>query len=73
MTTYYISMKTWDNLDAIIIDEATLEAAEHGLNYLNPDDFTFLCEADSMEQAKEIWAKEWNQMVGDRLMEANHP
>ena len=73
MKNYYINMKTWEDLDAQIIDEETLAAAEQGRNYLNPDDFTYLCEAESLEQAKEAWAKEWNQMIGDRQMEANHP
>lgn len=72
MKDFYINMNHLDKLDAQIIDEATLVDAERFKNYLDADDFMHLCEAENMEQAKEIWAKEWNQMIGDRIMEASH-
>lgn len=73
MTYFYIDMKTWDRLDALIIDEATLQAAEQGLNYLNPDDFYGLGEAANLEEAQAMWAKQWNESVMDAIYEANHP
>lgn len=56
MKAYFINTTTWDSPDAEIIDGITLEKAEQGLNDLNPEDFLFLCEADSIDQAKEAWA-----------------
>ena len=73
MKTYYINMNTIDQYDAHIIDDAALEAAERGGNYLNADDFMFLCDAESFEQAKAIWVEEWNQSVFNREAEKHHP
>ena len=73
MKTYYININDLDKLDAQIIDERTLEDAERFKNYLNADDFTYLCEAENMEQAHEAWAKEWNESVFDRIAERHHP
>ena len=67
MKAYYINTRTWDRPDAEIIDEITMENAEQGLNSLNPEEFLFLCEADSLEQAKEAWAAAWNQPLSDIL------
>lgn len=50
MTNFYINYRSKSEL---IIDQETLEDAESGKNYLNPDDFMFLCEADSLEDAQD--------------------
>lgn len=55
MANYYIDYK---NSGEHIIDEATLKSAEAGKNYLNPDDFMFLCEADSLEDAQDKYRTE---------------
>lgn len=50
MANFYINYRI--NKEQII-DEKTLEDAENGNNYLNPDDFMFLCEADNLENAQD--------------------
>lgn len=50
MANFYINYRSNEEQ---IIDERTLENAENGNNYLNPDDFMFLCEADSLEDAQD--------------------
>lgn len=50
MANFYINYRS--NKEQII-DERTLEDAENGKNYLNPDDFMFLCEADTLEDAQD--------------------
>ena len=50
MANFYINYRINEEQ---IIDERTLEDAENGKNYLNPDDFMFLCEANSLEDAQD--------------------
>lgn len=50
MIEFYINYKI-DNEQ--IIDLHTLEEAERGNNYFNPDDFIFLCEAETLEEAQQ--------------------
>lgn len=50
MANFYINYRI--NKEQII-DERTLEDAESGKKHLNPDDFMFLCEADSLEDAQD--------------------
>lgn len=73
MNRYYISISTCYTPNPNIIDEDTLDQAERGENYLNPDDFMFHCEASSMEDAVKCYWKEfsehWNQIEG----ESDHP
>lgn len=53
---YFVNMNQMDDPQAVIIDEATLDAAERGENYLNPDDFIFHGEyADIKEARQELW------------------
>ena len=66
MTEFYINYKIDDEQ---IIDLATLEAAENGKNYLNPDDFMFLCEANNIEEAEQFNRHE-NMLA---KWECNHP
>lgn len=63
---YYINYKI-DNEQ--IIDAETLRQAEHGKNYLNPNDFMFLCEAENMHEAEQYYRRE--QAL--TLYECNHP
>ena len=53
MREYYIATLTYGTSQPIIIDEEAMYQAERGMNYLNPDDFMFLCEATCMADAKE--------------------
>ena len=48
---YYIDFNTWFTDDPLIIDEPTLEAAERGENYIDPEPFIFHGEFDSPEDA----------------------
>jgi hypothetical protein len=50
MANFYINYRINEEQ---IIDEAELERAEKGHSFLNADDFMFLCEADSLEDAQD--------------------
>ena len=73
MKNFYIQISTYETETPNIIDEATLEQAERGENYLNPDDFTFLCEAESASAANEAYFDEISKAFFERFAEALHP
>lgn len=73
MKEYYIRTATYGTNTPHIIDEEAMYQAEHRMNYLNPDDFMFLCEADCMADAKEQYWEEFSQMAFDKEAERNHP
>lgn len=73
MTCYYIRIETHGTNTPHIIDEETMYQAEHGMNYLNPDEFMFLCEADCLADAKEYYWEEFSQMANDYEAEHSHP
>lgn len=73
MKLYYIATLTYGTSNPIIIDEETMYQAEHGMNYLNPDDFMFHCEADCMADAKEQYWEEFSRMAFDQEAERMHP
>lgn len=73
MTAYYYRISEWGNPTPTIIDESTLEQAEKGLNYLNPDEFNFLCEAESLEKADEIYWDKVSRGYSYRMAESMHP
>ena len=73
MKNFYIQISTYETETPNIIDEATLEQAERGENYLNPDDFTFLCEAENASAANEFYFDEISRAFFERYAEANHP
>lgn len=60
---YFVDITNLNDPDATIIDETTLEVAERGENYLNPDDFIFHGEFASPEEARQA---HWNER-GDAL------
>lgn len=72
MTNYYCKTSLWGTESRCIIDEHTMEEAEQGKNYLNPDDFDFLCEAESMEEAERYYDKEQSDSIFDKIAEADH-
>lgn len=72
MKTYYIETRTYGTNMPNIIDEETMYQAEHGMNYLNPDDFMFHCEADCMHDAKEQYWEEFTQLAFDKEAEKYH-
>ena len=49
---YFYDWTAADEMSAVIIDLETLEAAERGENYLNPNNFSWLGEFDSPEAAR---------------------
>lgn len=73
MKPYYIRTETYGSAKPHIIDEETMYQAEHGMNYLNPDDFMFLCEDENMAGAKEQYWEEFGQLANDRFAELMHP
>lgn len=66
---YFIDITQLNDPDAPIIDEATLDAAERGENYLNPDDFIFHGEYADIEEARQA---HWDER-GERLYWEQHP
>lgn len=55
MTNFYINYKISGEE---IIDERTLDDAINGKNFLNADDFVFLCEAVSLEDAQDKYRED---------------
>lgn len=66
---YFVDITRLNDSQAPIIDEATLDAAERGENYLNPDDFILHGEFESPEDARQAL---WNEQ-GERLYWEQHP
>lgn len=70
---YYVRISTYGTNAPHIIDEEAMYQAEHKMNYLNPDEFMFLCEADCMHDAKEQYWEEFSQLANDYIAEKEHP
>lgn len=73
MREYYIRIDTYGEGTPHIIDEEGMYQAERGMNYLNPDEFMFLCEADCMADAKEFYLEEFSRKAFDKEAERFHP
>ena len=73
MKAYFIRTNTYGTNTPHIIDEETMEQAEKGRNYLNPEEFMFHCEADSMNEAEEQYWKEFSEMACDYMAEKDYP
>ena len=69
---YYIQISTWGSDTPNIIDADTMENAELGLNYLNPEDFDYLCEADCIHDAEEFYFEEQRRSIFDAYAEQFH-
>ena len=65
---YFVNQNQLYDPQAVIIDESTLDAAEQGKNYLNPDDFIFHGEFTSEEEARQAL---WNEQ-GDAIYCKQH-
>lgn len=70
---YYIQLSTWGSETPNIIDAETMENAERGLNYLNPEDFNYLCEAGCLHDAEEFYFEELSEAIFDAYAEQFHP
>lgn len=66
---YYIKIDTYGERDVMIINGNVMEQAERGENYLDPEEFMFLCEAESAEEAACYHAT----TVCSEMMDRNHP
>lgn len=73
MTSFYIKLSTWGTSQPQIIDDEALYQAERGMNYLNADDFDYLCEAETAREAEQFYWEAFSQNVFDHIAEANHP
>lgn len=71
--SYYIRIDTYGWGYPCIIDEEAFCQAERGENYLNPEDFMFLCEAGSMKEANEYYGEVFSRMANDYIAERYHP
>ncbi len=73
MNNYYVNIFTYCTSTPHIIDEETMLQAERGENYMNPEDFMFLCEAPSMVEAIECHDEERSRHLNDIEGERYHP
>lgn len=73
MTIFYIRTATYGSSTPHIVDQDTMDQAERGMNYLNPDEFMYHCEAENMNAAEEQYWKEFSQMACDYQAEKDHP
>jgi hypothetical protein len=73
MKTYYIRIETWGTTTPDIIDEEAMYQAERRMNYLNPDDYMFLCDAQNMAEATETYWEEFSKAAFDAEAERLHP
>ena len=74
MASFFIKLSTWGTNQPQIIDERTLAQAERGENYLNPDDFDYLCEAENAHDAVErYFDHDFSVYVFDVIAESEHP
>ncbi len=73
MREYYIRTATYGTNRPHIIDEEQMYQAERGMNYLNPDEFMFLCEDNCLHGAKKQYWGEFSCMAFDAEAEAMHP
>jgi hypothetical protein len=74
MKSFYIKLSTWGTAVPQIIDEEAMEQAGRGANYLNPDEFDYLCEAETAQDAEDYYFdNDFRVYVFDRLAESMHP
>lgn len=73
MRKYYIKTSTYGTNMPSIIEEEVMYQAERGMNYLNPDDYMFHCEADCLHDAKKQYWEEFSRMAFDHEAEKDHP
>ncbi len=70
---YFIRIETYGTETPDIIDEEAMYQAERGMNYLNPDEYDYLCEADCIRDAEKYYEEELNRYRFDQYAEAMHP
>ena len=73
MKSYFIRTASYGTNKPHIIDEEVMYQAEHGMNYLNPDEFMYHCEADNIHDAMESYWEEFSRMANDSFAESMHP
>ena len=73
MREHYIRIATYGSNTPHIIDEEAMYQVERGMNYINPDEFMFLCEAACMHDAEHYYWEEFSQMAFDAEAERLHP
>ena len=70
---YFVDLRTWGTETPNIIDDKVMVYAEQGKNYLNPDDYDFLCEAECMKDAEEFYFEKHNDELFIAFCEKDHP
>ena len=73
MTAYFIKTATWGTSTPNIIDDEAMYQAERGMNYLNPNDYDYLCDADTAHEAEEYYFEKLSDHIFDHIAEAAHP
>lgn len=73
MTEFYIQLSTWGTETPNIVDDEAIYQAERGMNYLDANDFDFLCEADCLRDAENYYFDEISKAAFEAIAESNHP
>ena len=58
MREWYIRTETYGTTQPHIVDEEAMYQAERGMNYINPNEFIYLCDADCLAEAIDYHAQE---------------
>jgi hypothetical protein len=71
---FYIKTSTWGTNDPRIISEEVMQQAERGRSYINPNDYMFLCDAESAAAAEDYyWDCDFSPYVFEQMAESYHP
>lgn len=73
MKEFYIRLFDWGEPNPQIIDDEAMYQAERGMNYLNPNEFDFLCEAETEREAEEFYINELSKDIFEQIAESTHP
>ena len=73
MTGFFIKISTYGSTTPNIITEKVFQQAEQGKNYLNPDDYDFLCDAESVQEAEEFYYNKVGEEQMIAYFESFHP
>ena len=74
MKDFYINLETWGTNDPRIISDEVMQEAERGNSYINPDDYVWLCKAESGEAAEAYyWEHDFSAYCFDMMAESCHP
>lgn len=71
--SYYIKLSTWGEVEPEIIDDEQMRQAELGLTDRDPDDYDYLCEAETLREAYRGYWDAVSDEYAQREAEKYHP